>query len=157
MPAERLSMRKVREVLRLKHAHGMSYRKINEATGVGKTQAAEYVRRAAVAGITWPMPDEVDDAELERRLFPVVSDGADIRPAINWPANQTELKRRRAPHAFGMTRDAGAVVAGISRRVSGRVQLHAILRVAPGVEEDRLGDDAADPSGGREAVRRLGW
>ena len=94
MPAERLSMRKVREVLRLKHAHGMSYRKISEATGVGKTQAAEYVRRAAVAGVTWPMPDEVDDAELERRLFPVVSDGADIRPAINWPANQTELKRR---------------------------------------------------------------
>ena len=41
MPAERLSMRKVREVLRLKHAHGMSYRKISEATGVGKTQAAD--------------------------------------------------------------------------------------------------------------------
>ena len=34
-------MRKVREVLRLKHAHGMSYRKISEATGVGKTQASE--------------------------------------------------------------------------------------------------------------------
>ena len=32
MPAERLSMRKVREVLRLKHALGMSYRKISEAT-----------------------------------------------------------------------------------------------------------------------------
>ena len=30
-------MRKVREVLRLKHAHGMSYRKIGEATDVGKT------------------------------------------------------------------------------------------------------------------------
>ena len=39
-------MRKVREVLRLKHVLGMSYRKISEATGVGKTQAAEYVRRA---------------------------------------------------------------------------------------------------------------
>src|SRR5436305_14974818 len=53
MPAERLSMRKVREVLRLKHALGMSYRKISEATGVGKTQAAEYVRRAEAAGIGW--------------------------------------------------------------------------------------------------------
>ena len=94
MPAERLSMRKVREVLRLKHAHGMSYRKISEATGVGKTQASEYVRRAAVAGVTWPVPDEVDDAELDRRLFPVAGDGTDIRPLIDWPANQTELKRR---------------------------------------------------------------
>ncbi len=43
-------MRKVREVLRLKHALGMSYRKISEATGAGKTQAAEYVRRAQAAG-----------------------------------------------------------------------------------------------------------
>ena len=94
MPAERLSMRKVREVLRLKHAHGMSYRKISEATGVGKTQASEYVRRATVAGVTWPVPDEVDDAELDRRLFPVTGDCTDVRPAIDWPANQTELKRR---------------------------------------------------------------
>jgi hypothetical protein len=44
MPAERLSMRKVREVLRLKHELGLSYRGINAATGVGKTQASDYVR-----------------------------------------------------------------------------------------------------------------
>ena len=87
-------MRKVREVLRLKHAHGMSYRKISGATGVGKTQAAEYVHRAAVAGLSWPLPDEVGDAELDRRLFPATLDGAGVRPAIDWPANQNELKRR---------------------------------------------------------------
>ena len=61
MPAERLSMRKVREVLRLKHALGMSYRKISEATGAGKTQAAEYVRRAEVS---W---DRVADPGWDRR------------------------------------------------------------------------------------------
>ena len=91
MPAERLSMRKVREVLRLKHELGLSYRRIGEATGVGKTQAAEYVHRAAMAGLSWPLPDGVDDAELDRRLFPVA---ADSRPAIDWVALQTELKRR---------------------------------------------------------------
>ena len=68
MAAERLSMRKVREVLRLKHALGMSYRRISAATGVGKTQAADYVHRAALSGITWPVPEGLDDAELERRL-----------------------------------------------------------------------------------------
>ena len=94
MPAERLSMRKVREVLRLKHALGMSYRKISEATGVGKTQAAEYVRRAQVAGIAWPVPEGVDDSELDRRLFPVGEDSMRTRPAIDWPGIQTELKRR---------------------------------------------------------------
>jgi transposase len=94
MPAERLSMRKVREVLRLKHALGLSYRKISEATGAGKTQAAEYVRRALAAGITWPVPEGIDDADLERRLFPVADDGANKRAAIDWPAMQRELKRR---------------------------------------------------------------
>ena len=54
MAAERLSMRKVREVLHLKHALGLSYRRISAATGASKTQAADYVRRAGLAGITWP-------------------------------------------------------------------------------------------------------
>ena len=50
MPAERVSMRKIREVLRLTHALGMSRRLVGEATGVGKTAVGEYVRRAAVVG-----------------------------------------------------------------------------------------------------------
>jgi transposase len=86
-------MRKVREVLRLKHVLGMSYRKISEATGVGKTQAAEYVRRAEAAGMTWPVPPGIDDAELDRRLFPVVDD-IRARAAIDWPTIENELKRR---------------------------------------------------------------
>ena len=85
-------MRKVREVLRLKHVLGLSYRKISEATGVGKTQVAEYARRAEAAGIGWPVPDGIDDVDLERRLFPVADEGK--RPSIDWPAIQNELKRR---------------------------------------------------------------
>ena len=44
-------------------------------------------------GLTWPVPPGIDDAELDRRLFPVVDDGR-ARPAIDWPAIETELKRR---------------------------------------------------------------
>jgi transposase len=69
MPTERLSMRKVREVLRLKHAVGLSYREISEATGVGKTAGYEYICRAKAIGITWPVAEEIDGATLERRLF----------------------------------------------------------------------------------------
>ena len=95
MPVERLWMRKVREVLRLEHALGMSYRAISEATGIGKTAAAEYVHRAAVIGVTWPVPAAMGDAELERGLFPVVgSTSAPARAVIDWPAVQVELKRR---------------------------------------------------------------
>jgi transposase len=86
-------MRKVREVLRLKHALGMSYRKISEATGVGKTQAAEYVRRAEAAGIAWPVPEGIDDADLDRRLFPLPAE-VPKRAEPDWPTIQQELKRR---------------------------------------------------------------
>ena len=88
MPAERVSMRKIRDVLRLTHALGMSRRLVGEATGIGKTAVGEYVRRAAVAGLSWPIPDEIDDAELERRLFP--------------PAD-CERRARRAPSRTGRT------------------------------------------------------
>ena len=93
MPAERLSMRKVREVLRLKHVLGMSYRKISEATGVGKTQAADYVHRAEAAGIAWPVPEGIDDADLDRRLFPSPA-SVPKRAEPDWPTIQQELKRR---------------------------------------------------------------
>jgi DNA-binding transcriptional regulator LsrR (DeoR family) len=82
MPADRLSTRKVRDVLRLKHTRGMSLRQISEATGIGKTVVGEYVRRAGVIGITWPVPEAIDDTELERRLFPVPGETAAPRVAI---------------------------------------------------------------------------
>jgi hypothetical protein len=69
MPAERLPMRKIREVLRLKYACGVSDRVIARSVGIGRTAIAEYVRRAAVIGITWPIPEELDDTALERKLF----------------------------------------------------------------------------------------
>ena len=88
-------MRKVRDVLRLKHTLGMSLRQISEATGIGKTVVGEYVRRAGVIGITWPVPEEIDDAELERRLFPVAGDRtAAPRAAIDWRQVHEEMKRR---------------------------------------------------------------
>ena len=64
MPAERLSMRKIREVLRLNFACGLSKRRIARAVGVGVTSAGEYVARARRAGLGWPLPDGLDDAGL---------------------------------------------------------------------------------------------
>ena len=64
-----MSMRKIREVLRLTHELGFSVRAVCEATGVGKTAVGDYVRRAKLAGITWPIPAELGDADLERLLF----------------------------------------------------------------------------------------
>ena len=66
MPAERAPMRKVREVLRLRHALGVSERQIAITIGISRSTVGEYLRRAAVIGITWPVPEGMDDGELER-------------------------------------------------------------------------------------------
>ncbi len=70
MPAKRLSMRKIKEVLRLTWACGLSHRKVAQSTGVSRPTVSEYVRRAVEAGLSWPLPQDLDDTALERRLFP---------------------------------------------------------------------------------------
>ena len=106
-------MRKVREVLRLKYACGASVRTIARSVGIGRTTVAEYLRRTSVIGITWPVPAEIDDAELERRLFaPAGFNKAPIRALPDWQHVHAELRRRgvtlvllweeyRADHADG--------------------------------------------------------
>jgi len=52
---KRLSMRKIRDTLRL-HAGGLSTRKIAASLGLGQSTASEYLRRARAAGLGWPLP-----------------------------------------------------------------------------------------------------
>jgi transposase len=88
-------MRKIREVLRLTHELRLSVRAVSEATGVGKTAVNEYVARAKVIGITWPIAPEIDDAELERRLFvPAGFHDGPVRVVPDWAKVHEELKRR---------------------------------------------------------------
>ena len=95
MAKMRVSMRKIREVLRLTHELGLSVRQVKDATGVGKTAVNEYVSRARVIGITWPIPAEISDAELERRLFtPAGFHDGPTRTAPDWSKVHEELKRR---------------------------------------------------------------
>ena len=95
MPAERLSMRKVREVLRLKYACGASERVIARSVGIGRTAVAEYIRRAAVIGITWPIPEGLDDTALERQLFaPAGYNPPRSKPPPEWRHIHAELRRR---------------------------------------------------------------
>src|SRR5215510_8628620 len=96
MPKMRVSMRKIREVLRLTHELGLSVRQVSTATGVGKTSVGEFVARAKVIGITWPIPPEISDAELEARLFtPASFHHGPTRPVPDWAKAHQELKRRK--------------------------------------------------------------
>jgi transposase len=90
-----MSMRKIREVLRLTYELGLSVREVCEATGVGKTAVSEYVNRARVIGITWPIPPLIDDAGLEKRLFtPAGFHAGSTKPLPDWTKVHEELKRR---------------------------------------------------------------
>ena len=94
MPGQRLPMRQVREVLRLKHVCGHSGHQIAAAIGVSRYTVAEYLRRAAVVGITWPVPAELDDAALECRLFtPPFTPAQALRPQPAWERLHAELRR----------------------------------------------------------------
>lgn len=94
MPGQRLPMRQVREVLRLRHVCGHSGHRIAAAVGVSRYTVAEYLRRAAVAGITWPVPPELDDAALERQLFtPPFASTEALRPQPEWARIHAELRR----------------------------------------------------------------
>jgi len=94
MPGQRLPMRQVREVLRLRYVCGHSGHQIAAAVGVSRYTVAEYLRRAAVVGITWPVPPELDDATLERRLFtPPFAQAGLLRPQPEWSRLHAELRR----------------------------------------------------------------
>ncbi len=88
-------MRQVREVLRLKWACGLSDRKIAHSLRVSRPTVAEYVRRAQAAGLSWPLPDTLDDTALERQLFATATHTPIAkRPTPDWTIVHQELKRK---------------------------------------------------------------
>jgi len=70
MPAERLTMRKIREVFRLKFDCDLSNRKIAQSCHIGRSTVGEYLFRFQQAALGWPLPEDMDDVELEQRLYP---------------------------------------------------------------------------------------
>lgn len=93
MAAERLSMRKLREVLRL-HALGHSKRAIGRSLKISHNTAALYLRRAAEAGVSWPGCEELDDASLEALLIPAPPEPGARRPLPDWATIHRELRRK---------------------------------------------------------------
>ena len=61
-------MRQITEVLRLA-AQGLSFRQIGQSVGISASTVQGYVQRAHAAGLSWPLPDDVDAVALDERLF----------------------------------------------------------------------------------------
>ena len=94
MPGERLSMRKIREVLRLRFAQRLSQRAIGISLRLSTGAVNTYLNRARHAGLGWPLPDGLDDAQLETLLYPPPpAVAAEQRPVPDWAVVHRELRR----------------------------------------------------------------
>ena len=92
MPAPRLLMRKIREILRLKYERGLSHRAIARACSIGLGTVTLYLQRMTQRGVGWPLPAELDDAALEARLF---SRAAPVRDRVRPDCAYIHRERKR--------------------------------------------------------------
>ncbi len=95
MAQERLSLRKIREVLRLKYETGLSNRAIARACRVSNSTIGEYLARAKEAGLVWPLADDLQEEDLYQQLFPEEKKPKLVeRPMPNWEEVHRDLSRR---------------------------------------------------------------
>jgi transposase len=92
-------MKHITEVLRLKYAAQLSHERIARAVGISKGAVSKYVSLAAAHGLSWPLPEGMDEAALERTLFPpqasparfVEPDGFAVHQALKKPGVTLQL------------------------------------------------------------------
>lgn len=93
MPQPRLSMRKIRETLRLA-AQGISQRQVALSVGVARATVGDCLARARTAGLSWPLSADLDDAALEALLYPPQPHSSQARPLPDCATLHKELRRK---------------------------------------------------------------
>src|SRR6266436_296872 len=95
MPAGRVAMRRVREVLRLGFG-GISKHEIARRTGLAASTVRETIARFKAAGLDWPLPDAVNDSELEAKLYKNAGtkQGHRRHAEPDWASIHRELRRK---------------------------------------------------------------
>jgi len=92
---QRLTMRKIKDILRYRHEAGLSYRGIAQALNIGYGTVVDYLNRAATAGLGWPIPAGLNERDLGRLLFPTQSRTGQRRFAVpDFIQVCQELKRK---------------------------------------------------------------
>jgi predicted DNA-binding protein (UPF0251 family) len=93
--AERLSMRTIQEVLRLKWEKGFSNTQIARSCNIARSTVREYVARAEKAGLGWTQVSDLDDGRLEACLFPPpATEGSPPRGVLDMEYIHRELTRK---------------------------------------------------------------
>ncbi|HRY49097.1 MAG TPA: IS21 family transposase [Candidatus Paceibacterota bacterium] len=90
-------MRYVKDILRLKHQNQLSVREIAGSCGLPASTVGDYLQRAQAAGLNWPLPEGISDAELMERLLKCADSSPHSgpgKPTPDWPILHKELGRK---------------------------------------------------------------
>lgn len=95
MAQERLSMRKIREIMRLYYEKQLSQRTIAQVCRVSHSTVKEYVSRASAVGLSWPLPEELSEEQLYGRLYPEKEKPVAAGKTLpDWQQVKQELSRK---------------------------------------------------------------
>ena len=96
MAQNKLTMRQIQEILRLKHQNQLSVREIARSCGLPASTVGDYLKRAAAAGLSWPLPEGQSEAELLQRLLatPAAASSQSGMALPDWPHIHQELARK---------------------------------------------------------------
>lgn len=93
---KRMPMRKIIDALRMR-ASGLTLREIGASLGTGHLTIRDHLKRCKYAGLSWPLPEELTEAEVEALLFQ--REGGKMRHSLtkpDWAAIHQELKRSKS-------------------------------------------------------------
>ena len=141
-------MRRVREILRLKHG-GASDRQIARSLSLARSTVAVTLERAAAAGLRWPLPATLSDRVLEAMLYAGhgSQQGARRKAEPDWAHVHHELRRP------GVT--LMLLWEEYRQREPDGYQLQPLVRAVPRLGRPAVADDAPGPSRRRADVCRL--
>jgi transposase len=95
MPTERVSMKKIKEIIRLRFSAGLSYPQIAASLRISAGVAHKIVKRAEAMGLSWPLPDELDETALEKMLYADSENSSSPSPVMpDFAKIHQELKRK---------------------------------------------------------------
>lgn len=95
MPNVRLTMRNIRDILRLRLAAGLSFRQISRSTKVSVGAIQKLLSKAGELNISWPLPESLNDAQLALLFYPKSDSRSSNRFEMpDWPTAHLELKRK---------------------------------------------------------------
>ena len=95
MSGKRITMRKIRDILRLRHEGGLSIRQIKAGTKVSIGAIQKLLTRAKTLGLGWPLDPDLTDTELAGLFYPRADTRVSNRFEVpDWAVMHQELKRK---------------------------------------------------------------